>query len=313
MSAAPGPLTIDNAAWPDASPRLSVLIPFYRDDPRSLLDLLDGQAQTLDCPVEIVLLDDCGGCARLSADVAQHTLSLRTPTRLVAVPVNGGRAKGRNRLAADARAGHFLFLDSDMAPDHGDFLRRWLAVVDARAPVVFGGFSTRQAPDRPEHALHRRLAARSDCAAAAERALQPEKFVFTSNLLVRRDVFETHPFDEGFKGWGWEDVEWGARVSRLHPIGHIDNTATHLGLDTAAAIAGKYEQSAANFGRIARSHHDLVSRYPSYRAARLCRRIPARPVWRPALKALALAEKAPLPLRALAMRLYRAALCAEEV
>jgi hypothetical protein len=43
------------------------------------------------------------------------------------------------------------------------------------------------------------------------------------------------------------------------------------------------------------------------------KRVPARTAWRPALKALALAEGAPLSARALAMRLYRAALYAEAV
>ena len=36
---------IDNPAWSAAAPpRLSVLVPFFRDDPRPLLAALDGQA-----------------------------------------------------------------------------------------------------------------------------------------------------------------------------------------------------------------------------------------------------------------------------
>ena len=142
---------------------------------------------------------------------------------------------------------------------------------------------------------------------------RPDKHVFTSNLLVRRDVFDTEGFDEQFAGWGWEDVEWAMRVGRRHAIVHIDNTATHLGLDTAAAMAVKYEQSAPNFARVVAAHHDLVSGYPSYRAAKLLQRVPARGAWRPLLKAAALAEIAPIPARAFALRLYRAALYAEAV
>ena len=148
---------------------------------------------------------------------------------------------------------------------------------------------------------------------AATRRLTPEKYVFTSNLLVRRDVFEREAFDEGFAGWGWEDVEWAMRVSRRHEILHIDNTATHLGLDPAATIAAKYEQSARNFARVVAAHHDIVSAYPSYRAARLLKRAPLRRLWRPLLKLTALAETLPVAMRAFAMRLYRAALYAEAV
>jgi len=206
------------------------------------------------------------------------------------------------------------FLDSDMLPDRPDFLQVWLDLIAAENPAVaFGGFSLDQAPVRPDHALHRAMAGHSDCLPATERARMPEKHVFTSNLLVRRDVFEAEGFDEGFAGWGWEDVEWGMRVARRWPIAHIDNTATHLGLDPAPVIAAKYEQSAANFARVVATHRAVVETYPSYRAARLLKRAPLRGLWRPLLKAYALAEAAPLKSRAFAMRLYRAALYAEAV
>ena len=54
--------------------------------------------------------------------------------------------------------------------------------------MAFGGFTLDQTPIRPEHALHRAMALKSDCTPAPQRAQAPEKHVFTSNLLVRRDV-----------------------------------------------------------------------------------------------------------------------------
>ncbi len=302
--------TTHNAAWVGASPILSVLIPFMRDDPVALLKALDGS----DGAAEIIVVDDGTGDDALAGRVARAVTAMTRPARFIRLLANEGRSKGRNRLAAAARAGHLLFLDSDMLPDTPDFLDRWLDLIATQNPAVaFGGFSLDQTPERPEHALHRAMALKSDCLTAAERGLAPEKHIFTSNLLVRRDVFDTEAFDEGFAGWGWEDVEWAMRVARTHPILHIDNTATHLGLDTAADQARKYEQSAANFARVIAAHAEVVCRYPSYRAAKALKRIPARRVWRPALKALALAGGAPIGARAFAMRLYRAALYAEAV
>lgn len=300
----------DNAPWATAQPRLSVLVPFKGDDPRPLLIALAREPVA----VEIVLLDDGTGDASLNAALQALIPDLPLPTRLVTLAVNEGRAKGRNRLVGHARAGHFLFLDSDMAPDRGDFLAAWLALITKDDPAVaFGGFSLQQVKPRRDQALHRAMAAHSDCLSAAERSLSPEKHVFTSNLLVRRDVFAAEGFDEGFAGWGWEDVEWGMRVARRWPIVHIDNTATHLGLDPAKVIAAKYEQSAANFARVVAAHPEVVSAYPSYRAAMILRRVPLRGLWRPLIKAFALNDLAPLPSRAFAMRLYRAALYAEAV
>jgi hypothetical protein len=76
-------------------------------------------------------------------------------------------------------------------------------------------------------------------------------------------------------------------------------------------MARKYEQSAANFGRVVAAHAAIARQYPSYRWARRLRALPLRGLWRPWLKGLALSERAPLPLRALALRFYRAALYAE--
>ena len=305
---------LQNAAWFDAEPRLSVLIPFLHDDPRQLIAALDAEAPLVGPTVELVLLDDGAGDDQLARDVGAAVEALSLPARLVQLPVNEGRSKGRNRLAKHARSQNLLFLDSDMLPDAPDFLRRYLELVRSENPAVaFGGFSLEQAPDRPEHRLHRRMASRSDCAPAARRSRTPEKFVFTSNLLIRRDVFEAESFDEGFNGWGWEDVEWGVRISRKHPILHLDNPATHLGLDPAPIIAMKYEQSAANFARLLRSHPDIVKRYPTYRLAQLMKRAPFAGLWRPLLKAIALAEAAPLRLRAFCLRLYRVAVTARAI
>jgi len=300
----------DNAAWAGAAPRLSVLIPFFRDDPSRLLRTLDRSGVS----AEIVALDDGTGDDALARQVISTVESLTLPARFVRLAANEGRAAGRNQLAAQARGRHLLFLDADMLPDSDDFLGRWLALIDADDPAVaFGGFSLDQTPRTRIHAVHRALSLRSDCMPVAERRKAPEKYVFTSNLLIRRDVFEAEPFDASFVGWGWEDVEWGMRVSRRHPIAHIDNPATHLGLAPAAAMAAKFEQSAANFARVVAAHGDIVSAYPSYRAARALKRAPLRRIWRPWLKAFALAGAGPAGARAFALRLYRAALYAEAV
>ena len=304
------PAIVDNAAWAGAAPKLSVLIPFFRDDPARLLAALDRG----DAPVELVLLDDGSGDEALAGHVAEIVRSMTMPTRFVRLAANEGRAGGRNRLAAQARGGHLLFLDCDMLPDAPDFLLRWLYLIDLEHPAVaFGGFSLDQVPQTRDNAVHRALALRGDCVPVEARRLSPEKYVFTSNLLIRRDVFDAEPFDAGFVGWGWEDVEWGMRVSRRHAIRHIHNPATHLGLAPAAAIAAKFEQSAANFARVVAAHGDIVRHYPSYRAARALKRAPLRRLWRPWLKAAALLDAAPAGIRAFALRLYRAALYAEAV
>lgn len=306
--------SIDSPAWRRARPILSVLIPFLRDDPGDLLAQLDEEAASLNGVVEVVLLDDGTNDADLTRRLGGQVRAMTLPVRLITMARNQGRARGRNTLAQTARGGSLLFLDSDMRPDHPRFLRDWADLVTREDPAVaFGGFSLLQAPREARTVVHRAMAARSDCAPYAERARTPEKYVFTSNLLVRRDVFADQAFDVGFSGWGWEDVEWAMRVSRVYRIVHLDNPATHMGLDDVATLARKYEQSAANFARVVARHPDIVSTYPSYRAARALKRLPLRGGLRAMLRGAAERTWLPVSARAFSLRLYRAALYAEVV
>jgi glycosyltransferase involved in cell wall biosynthesis len=304
----------DNAPWPAARPAVSVLTPFLRDDPTDLLAALDTEAAPLAGAVEVIVLDDGTADPALTRRLKAQIDAMALPVRLITLPANEGRAIGRNRLAGAARGGSLLFLDSDMRPDQPTFLRDWAALVRNGDPAVaFGGFSLLQAPTDARFQVHRAMAAKSECLPCAERAKQPAKYVYTSNLLVRRDVFASEAFDPAFTGWGWEDVEWAMRVSRRFAVVHIDNPATHMGLDTVPALAGKYEQSAPNFGRMAQRHPEVVAAYPSYRAARLLKRLPGLRLLRRGLRRGAEADWLPVATRAFSLRLYRAALYADTV
>jgi len=304
----------DNPAWSAARPALSVLIPFLRDDPDALIALLEREADGLNGAAEAILLDDGTGDAALTARLIARINASALPIRLISLSRNEGRSIGRNRLATAARGSSLLFLDSDMRPDHDRFVQTWADLARAgETAVAFGGFSLLQAPDDARFAVHRSMAARSDCITADQRALQPEKYVFTSNLLVRRDVFEAEAFDPGFSGWGWEDVEWAMRVSRRFQVEHIDNPATHMGLDTVETLAAKYEQSAPNFARVVAKHPDFVAAYPSYRVARRLQAVPGLKTIRPLFRQAARTSILPVGLRAFSLRLYRVALYAEAI
>ena len=304
----------DNDAWARARPVLSVLVPFLRDEPDALARRLDAEASDLAGRVELVLLDDGTGDAALTARLKATLDALSLPARLITLAANEGRARGRNRLTLAARGQAWLFLDSDMIPDSPRFLRAWFDLFVRDQPAVaFGGFSLDQAPTDARIAVHRALSGVGECLPAAERAKTPEKYVYTSNLLVRRDVFAAEAFDPGFIGWGWEDVEWAMRVSRRFDVLHIDNPATHMGLDTVEDLARKFDQGAGNFARVVALHPQIVQTYPSYRAARALKLLPALPLARRLMKQAALSPALPVKARAFALRLYRAAIYADAI
>lgn len=304
-----------NAAYAGAEgPVVSVLTPFLRDDPCALVRALKADAEGLDLRVEILLLDDGTGDAALEAAARETLTAIDLPGRLISLARNEGRAKGRNRLARAARGCFLLFLDADMRPADPGFLKAWVDLAERAGPVLaFGGLKDPGHRVAPAYRVHQALSSHSECAPPEKRSLTPEKFVFSSNLLVRKDAFLEEPFDGEFLGWGWEDVEWGMRMARRHPILHPDIPAIHLGLDCVEALARKYEQSVGNFARTLNRHPRVMQAYPVYRVARALRRVPGLPRLRDLLKRLALTARAPVRLRAFALRLYRAALYAEVV
>jgi hypothetical protein len=126
--------------------------------------------------------------------------------------------------------------------------------------------------------------------------------------LVRRDVLETVPFDEGFTGWGWEDVDWGIRAASQFDVLHIDNTATHLGLETPQQLLSKFARSGGNFQRLAMLHPKEIAAFPSYRAASVMARLPARKLLRTIFAFLTRdpLHVTPMPIRLTTLKLFRA-------
>lgn len=297
-----GPLTetLTNTAWTNADESvLSVLIPFYKDDPRALLDRLSDQA----CDgVELIAFDDGRPDAALNDQVGEHIRGLAAPATLLTSRINRGRSGARNRLAGAARGRWLLFLDADMEPG-ADFLVRWrLALDNTRLDGVFGGY---RAGEPSAHTrVHARLAALSDPVDAAARSVIGASAVCSSNLAVRAEAFKAVPFEESYAGWGWEDVDWALSAAARFKLGHIDNPADHGGLETVPALLAKFSRSGGNFAKLLQRHPDYAAR-PGARMAIMLRRI--RAGWLARL-AGASAARAPLPdrVRVIGLKLYRA-------
>ncbi len=293
-----------NGVAQPASPSLSILTPVYDHDASPLIaGLARGRVRDR---VEIILLDDGSPDAAVVQALKATASKLDLPISIVEGRSNVGRSRARNRLVDLACGGHVLLLDADMIPDADDFLDRWISLIHKAAPAIaFGGFSVSQAPHTRDTALHRFVSIRSDCRRAADRARDPAQFTTTSNLLIRRDVIAAIPFDESFAGWGWEDVEWALRAQAVHKILHIDNTATHAGLDDEDTLLRKARQGAANYRRLFDKHPAAVQAFRSFRAARRLKAVPGVMALRPMLERLVRARAAPLSARNAAYKLFR--------
>jgi glycosyltransferase involved in cell wall biosynthesis len=296
----------DNVFWRGAAPRLSVCVPVYRVDVTRLMDALAAcKSSEL---VELVFYDDGGGDHDWLARLESHAGRVPAAIRIVSAAANRGRAAARNAAIRHARSDWLLLLDADMQPDGERFLEIYLDAIDAtwEPAVIVGGYSLKSAPQGQDHALHRWQAKASECLTAAVRNKAPGRNVFSSNVLVHKLVLDACPFDERFAGWGWEDTDWGLRAQQFFPIRHIDNTATHLGLDTDKALMVKYARSGENFVLMTTRHREEAARMPLYRMAQRFRRLPMRRQLTALAGRMALMRALPLGVRGRALKAWRA-------
>ncbi|MFM1977469.1 MAG: hypothetical protein RL145_2315 [Pseudomonadota bacterium] len=294
-----------NGAKADGPLALSIATPFFRNDPSALLDILSSQMAGE--AVELIVVDDGSGDPSLTAKLEATLHPLSVPASLITLHQNQGRSAARNRLIAAAKAPVILFLDSDMAPDAASFVADWLKLArDPTTEIAYGGFSTLQVPDCAALALAKLVAEKADCASAQERQSRGALAVATSNLMVRKTILDETPFDAGFSGWGWEDVDWALRAdAKGHAVRHVDIPATHLGLDDAATLLDKFAKAGPNFRKMVERHPSMAT-LPGTKLAQTLARVPGRTLIKAVLKALVLSEALPLGLRALGARLWRA-------
>ena len=230
-----------------AKPQLSVLIPYYKDDPTALLHALLSQT-TEQSNVEVLIYDDGTGDADLNAKVCAAVKSAHSSVHLMIAHENKGRSAARNALQENAKADWVLFLDADMRPVSHRFLSDYVELIDAEmADVIFGGFTVPEKADSADQELHRALSEVSDCLSLAARQAAGPQFVASSNLAVRKAVLDVEGFDDGFTGWGWEDSEWAARIAKRFELIHADIPALHLGLESTDTLLRRFKTSGHNY------------------------------------------------------------------
>ena len=232
---------------------LSILIPVYNWDARELLIRLAAQAEGLggDEVVEIIVIDDASSVKFSNKETAGKIarITYRELTK------NIGRAAIRNKLLQEASGEYVLFLDADMLPDCDDFLQRYVSEAKEGKEILCGGISYLQCErDDKQYSFYLYKSGKTESLSAPTRQKAPWRYLFTSNILLLRKVMESVSFDSRFSGYGFEDIEWGIRLSRSHTIRHIDNSCSHMGLMRKSEVYSKMCESISNYGLLIALH-----------------------------------------------------------
>lgn len=225
---------------------LSILIPAFNWDCSRLVYDLYSQGQALDISYEIILADDCSTDTELSERNRKAVERLEN-CRFIGLSHNMGRAAIRNMLASEARYDKLLFLDCDSSVRDESFLCNYLNAAD-RALVVCGGAIHPDTLPEPGEELRWRYERNADKERSAEfRSRMPYSRFTPFSFLIDRKTFLDIRFDESYRGYGYEDVQFGRELEeRGVSILHIDNPLVHLGLEKNDIFLNKTRQAVLN-------------------------------------------------------------------
>ena len=238
--------------------RLSILIPTHNYDCTRLVYDLEAQLTEED---EIIVGNDCSTdkniVAKLSKIEDSGKSRVFTPNDNDSRPL--GRAAIRNALAREAKGEWLLFIDADAEVRSKTFIEDYLSATKF-APVVCGGTGNLPECPSPECRLRYDYEVEAEQRLTVERRQRfPYAQLTTFNFLIRRDIFLSICFDEGFKEYGYEDTCFGFQLKqRGIAIHHIDNKLTHLGIETSDVYLSKIETALRTLSKIEKEQRKLV-------------------------------------------------------
>ena len=223
---------------------ISILIPTYEYDVRSLVDYLIEQVLELKIAYEIIVIDD----ASPRELPGNHSLSAYNNVHYFKLSSNIGRSKIRNLLASKAAYDWCLFLDADVYPYTSCFLQQYVKLLSGDKQKVYSGgvVYERQPPDKAR-LLRWKYGINREEVSLKKRLLSPYRYFFGANFLIHRSVFSCVKFSDSIVTYGYEDLLFaeGIRKGRFN-IQPIDNPVIHQGIEVSSQFLKKTRESLVN-------------------------------------------------------------------
>jgi len=226
---------------------ISICIPVFNFDVRSLVRMLHGQIMESGTNAEIILIDD--NSADGFKDFNRELAGLERVS-YYELEKKAGRSRIRNLLAEKAGRDWLLFLDCDSGLPEPFFVQRYLEHIPCNA-VVCGGRVYQEKLADSNYRLHWWYGRNREAKPAAKRAQSPYHSFMTNNFMAPRTVLLKIPFNEQLTGYGHEDTLFGYELMQ-HKIAvrHIDNPLLHIGLDTNREFLIKSREGVQNLAFI---------------------------------------------------------------
>ncbi|MCW2120591.1 glycosyltransferase family 2 protein [Flavobacterium sp. 7A] len=203
---------------------LSILIPTYNYNVYPLVTILKVEAEVLEINYEILVQDDasqeylCENSKINTLKGCNYTINSH----------NLGRGKNINMLCSKSKYDYILILESDSLPNNSSYLKNYINLLSKSPEVIFGGVEYPNNTPESKKILRWKYGRNRECKSLNHRLKNNYDFVFTWNLLLKKDILIKYPFPEYINDYGYEDSIF-IKTLRIHSISinHIENQLTH--------------------------------------------------------------------------------------
>ncbi|WP_460218192.1 glycosyltransferase family 2 protein [Psychroserpens sp. MEBiC05023] len=231
---------------------ISVLIPVYNYDVKTLVKTIHNQLELCHIPFEIRCLDDA---SEVSFQKQKTIIEGFSNTFYYISERNHGRIITRQLLAKSALYDNILFLDADVIPKEHAFISNYLTFINSKYDAVYGGVTYTNETPKKEYKLRWAYGKLRENVPAETRNKLPYKNIVSANFFIKKAVFLTLNNQIEHKGYGSDNyfsiILKRAGVSVLH----IDNFVYHLGIETSTTYLKKQEEAIITLLRLHQSQN----------------------------------------------------------
>lgn len=222
---------------------LSILIPVYNYDVYALVSELKHQADELGIKYEILAQDD--NSQKFTAE--NEKINSLSNCHYEINPKNIGRGKNINLLCAKAKENYVLIMESDAFPENKNYLKNYLDLISKDTSIIFGGVKYPETIPEKDKMLRWKYGHSRETKSLEERFKENYSFIFTWNLLLKKEILLQYPFPEFISEYGYEDAFFIKKL-RLNSIlvSHIENHLTHYNDEFSIEFIKKSERAVSN-------------------------------------------------------------------
>ena len=226
---------------------LSILIPTYNYNVYPLVTELKNKADALDIAYEILVQDDAG-----TSFLQENTeINLLQHCSYTLNHENLGRGNNINLLNNRAQFKYVLIMEADAFPEKKTYLQDLVLAINKDTSILFGGVTYPNKKTEKDKLLRWKYGNERESISLSERLKNPYHFVFTWNLLLKKEILSKHHFPYNVKEYGYEDVVFIKQLKENNIlVQHIENRLVHFNTETSLTFIEKTEKAVSTLHQL---------------------------------------------------------------